>query len=373
MLAVKSSIGGFTSPYVYVIPADTVIFYNATYSAPVENWSTYTDAVGKFIVGTATQIEVAAVTAASGSSTATGTSLSTAGSHSGGSVPTPGGYVSINTSRKAAGEHTHAITAAGTASTELKPIATNITVLRTTTTQQFFPANTIHINATNLVSGTQKLAATSNRYIACGTSVADIAATTHTMTLTAALYNSGSHGHSFSPHNEYGSTATSSLQTNWTTSFTSNHTHVVTATAVINALKGKLLKLWVAAARRLPANATIVMYCGNISLLPSYWKICDGTNGTVDMREYFLGYATSALTDHGAVTSETNTYTYTGPTVATDPYAHRHFGTGTSYYTSAYRNHGDQVVTHAHAVAGGVVSSTALPAYIKLAFIQLVI
>ena len=49
MLSVKSSIGGFTSPYVYVIPADTVIFYNATYSAPVENWSTYTDAVGKFI------------------------------------------------------------------------------------------------------------------------------------------------------------------------------------------------------------------------------------------------------------------------------------------------------------------------------------
>jgi hypothetical protein len=115
------------------------------------------------------------------------------------------------------------------------------------------------------------------------------------------------------------------------------------------------------------------MYCGNISILPSYWKICDGTNGTVDMQEYFLGYATSALTAHGAVTSATNTYTYTGPTAATDPYTHLHYLSGSSYYTSAYRNHGGTSVTHTHAVAGGVVSSTAVPANIKLAFIQLII
>jgi hypothetical protein len=203
--------------------------------------------------------------------------------------------------------------------------------------------------------------------------VADTAANTHTMTLTAAIYDSGSHGHSYTPHDEYGSTATSSLQTNYSSGYNSNHTHVVTATAAITALKGKLLKLWIAAARRLPANATIVMYCGDISILPSYWKICDGTNGTVDMQGYFLGYATSALTAHGAVTSATNTYTYTGPTAATDPYTHLHYLSSTSYYTSAYRNHGGTVVTHTHAVAGGVVASTALPANIKLAFIQLII
>jgi len=374
MLSVKSTLGGFTSPYVYIIPVDSVIFYNGTYSAPVDGWDIYTDAASKFIVGTATQGEIATSTAASGSSTATGTSLSTAGAHTGGSVLVSGGSGSLTTSRKSAGEHTHAITAGGTASTELKPVCTTITVLRTTTEQRFFPANTIHINGTNLVSGTQKLAATSNRYISGGSAVTDTAATSHTMTLTAANYSSGAHGHAIAPHDEYGTPQPFSFQTSYSSGASpSNHTHVVTATATINALRGKLLKLWIAASRRLPANATIVMYCGNLSLLPPYWKVCDGTNGTIDMQGYFLGYATSSATAHGAVTSESTTYTTTGPTAASDPYIHSHYDRSDVYYTQVYKNHTSGVFTHAHTVAGGSVTSNALPANIKLAFIQLVI
>jgi hypothetical protein len=374
MLSVKSSLGGFTSPYVYAIPADTVIFYNGTYSAAVDGWDIYTDAANKFIVGTATQAEIATTAAASGSSTATATSLSTAGSHYGPDILVAGGYgASPTSSRRSSGEHTHSITANGTASTELKPVGTTITMLRTATEQRFFPANTIHINGTNLVSGTQKLAATSNRYIAGGSAVADTAATSHTMTLTAALYSSGSHSHSLSPYNEYTSTQTSSLQSNGTSYPPSSHTHVVTATATINALKGKLLKLWIAASRQLPKSATVVMYCGNLSLLPPYWKVCNGANGTIDMQGYFLGYATSSATAHGTVTSETNTYTTTGPTAASDNYAHAHYSGGSSYYTQMYVNHSSGTFSHTHAVAGGSVTSDAVPANIKLAFIQLVI
>jgi hypothetical protein len=373
LLAVKSSLGGFTSPYVYTIPADTVIFYNGTYSAAVDGWDIYTDAANKFIVGTATQAEIATTAAASGSSTATATSLSTAGAHSGASVPTAGGYVSLSSARNSAGEHTHAITANGTDSSELKPISTTLTMLRTATEQKFFPANTIHINGTNLVSGTQKLAAASNRYISGGSAVTDNAATSHTMTLTAATYSSDSHFHGNPPYTDYGSTQTSSLQTSYQSSAApSTHTHVVTATATINALKGKLLKLWISASRQLPKSATVVMYCGNLSLLPPYWKVCDGTNGTIDMQGYFLGYATSSATAHGTVTSETNTYTTTGPTAASDPYTHAHYARNDVYYTQIYRNHGTSTVTHTHTVAGGSVTTDALPANIKLAFIQLV-
>lgn len=373
LLAVKSSLGGFTSPYVYTIPADTVIFYNGTYSAPVDGWDLYSDAASKFIVGTASQAEVATTTAASGSSTATATSLSTAGAHTGASASVPGGYGSLNSARNSAGEHTHAITAGGTASTEMKPISTTITMLRTTTEQRFFPANTIHINGTNLVGGTQKLAATSNRYISGGSSVVDNAAVNHSMTLTAATYASGSHYHGNPPYTQYGNTQTSSLQTSYGLGAnSSNHTHVVTATASISALKGKLLKLWIAASRQLPKSATVVMYCGNLSLLPAYWKVCDGTNGTIDMQGYFIGYATSAATAHGTVTSETTTYATTGPTAASDPYTHAHFNRSDNYYTQMYEYHSSSTVTHTHTVAGGSVTSDALPANIKLAFIQLV-
>jgi len=373
LLAVKSSLGGFTSPYVYTIPADTVIFYNGTYSAPVDGWDLYSDAASQFIVGTASQAEVATTTAASGSSTATATSLSTAGAHTGASVSVAGGYVSLSSAQRSAGEHTHAITAGGTTSTEMKPISTTITMLRTTTEQRFFPANTIHINGTNLVGGTQKLAATSNRYISGGSSVVDNAAVNHTITLTAATYSSNSHFHGNPPYTDYGSTQTSILQTSYTASASpSTHTHVVSATASISALKGKLLKLWIAASRQLPKSATVVMYCGNLSLLPTYWKVCDGTNGTIDMQGYFVGYATSAATAHGTVTSETTTYATTGPTAASDPYTHAHYSRSDVYYTQIFKNHGQSTVTHTHAVEGGSVTSDALPASIKLAFIQLV-
>ena len=373
LLAVKSSLGGFTSPYVYTIPADSVIFYNGTYSAPVDGWDLYSNAASQFIVGTASQAEVATTTAASGSSTATATSLSTAGAHNGASVSVAGGYVSLSSAQRSAGEHTHAITAGGTTSTEMKPISTTITMLRTTTEQRFFPANTIHINETNLVGGTQKLAATSNRYISGGSSVVDNAAVNHTITLTAATYSSNSHFHGNPPYTDYSGTQPFSLQTSYTSSASpSNHTHVVSATASISALKGKLLKLWIAASRQLPKSATVVMYCGNLSLLPTYWKVCDGTNGTIDMQGYFIGYATSAATAHGTVTSETTTYATTGPTAASDPYTHAHYARSDVYYTQIYKQHGQSTVTHTHAVEGGSVTSDALPASIKLAFIQLV-
>ena len=373
MLSIKSSLGGFTSPYVYAIPADTVIFYNGTYSAPVNGWVLYSDAANKFIIGTGTQGEIGTISAASGSSVATATSLATAGAHTGNEVPTPGGYTALNVGLQSTGEHTHAITANGTDSSELKPINSTITMLRTTTQKQFFPANTIHINQNNLVGGTQKLANTSNRYIAGGSSVTDNAATSHLMTLTATDYSSGSHSHNFAPFTSYGNALTSGLQLSYGSGFDSTHSHVVTATATINALKGKLLKLWIAASAQLPKAATIVMYCGNLSALPVYWKICDGTNGTVDMRGYFLGYANSSLTAHGAVTSETNTYTTSGPTAASDPYTHLHFLRSDSYYTQVYKYHGTTTVTHTHAISGGSVTSDALPANIKLAFIQLVL
>jgi hypothetical protein len=377
MLSVKSSFGGFTSPYVYAIPADTVIFYNGTYSAAVDGWDIYTDAASKFIVGTATQGEVATTAAASGSTVAAVGSLSTAGLHYGATVNSVGGAGAYDTNMISTGDHTHTVTPSSiTDSSELKPISTTITVLRTTTEQRFFPANTIHINGTNLVNGTQKLAVTSDRYVSGGSAVTDNAATSHNPSFTVSSYNSGSHNHvvyvGASGTVQTGATSGSSTS-RYLTSTTSNHTHVLTGSASITALKGKLLKLWIAAARQLPKSATVVMYCGNLSLLPPYWKVCDGTNGTIDMRGYFLGYATSSATAHGTVTSESTTYSTTTPTAASDNYTHAHYSLSTSIYSFLYRPHGLGSFAHTHTVNGGSLTTDAFPANIKLAFIQLVI
>ena len=377
MLSVKSSLGGFTSPYVYAIPADTVIFYNGTYSAAVDGWDIYTDAANKFIVGTATQGEIATTAAASGSTIAAATGLGTAGAHYGSSVNATGGAGTADSNLVTAGDHTHTVTPSSiTLTTELKPISTTITMLRTATEQRFFPANTIHINDTNLVGGTQKLAATSNRYISGGSSVTDNAATTHTPTFTVSNYSSGSHNHlqyvGVSGTQRSGAT-TGASQSAYVGASSTSHSHVLTGSASITALKGKLLKLWVAASRQLPKSATVVMYCGNLSLLPSYWKVCDGTNGTIDMRGYFIGYATSSGTAHGTVTSESTTYATTNPTAASDNFTHAHFTLSTSIYSFLYIPHASTSFPHTHTVSGASLTTDAFPANIKLAFIQLVI
>lgn len=376
MLSVKSSFGGFTSPYVYIIPADSVILYNGTYSAAVDGWDIYSAAANSFIVGTATQGEIATATAASGSTVAAVTSLATAGLHYGSGVSGAGGSGSASYDNISAGDHTHTVTPASiTLSTEMKPISTTITMLRTLTEQRFFPANTIHINGTNLVSGTQKLAATSNRYVSGGSTVTDNAATSHAPTFTVATISSGSHNHtpyvgSGSVATGYGTGASNPLYVGASSTF---HNHVVAGSASITALKGKLLKLWIAAARQLPKSATVVMYCGNLSLLPSYWKVCDGTNGTMDMQGYFVGYATSSATAHGAVTSESTTYSNTAPTAASDNFSHAHYVLGVSTASSQTYPHGQGNFAHTHTVNGGSLTTDAFPANIKLAFIQLVI
>lgn len=378
MLSVKSSFGGFTSPYVYVIPADTVIFYNGTYSAPVDGWDIYSTAANRFIVGTATQGEVGTTTAASGSTVASVSSLATAGLHYGTEVNSVGSAGSLDSNMVYAGDHTHTVTPSSiTDSTEMKPISTTITMLRTATEQRFFPANTIHIGSTNVFGGTQKLAATSDRYVSGGSAVTDNAAVTHTASFTVSTYNSGSHSHvpyvGASGTVRTGATSGGATTSRYLTGTDSTHSHGLTAAASITALKGKLLKLWVVASKQLPQSSVVVMYCGNLSTLPSYWKVCDGTNGTVDMQGYFLGYATSAATTHGTVTSESTTYSTSGPTVASDNYTHQHYALFTSNLSSLSRPHTTMSFPHTHAVSSGSLTTNAFPANIKLAFIQLVI
>jgi hypothetical protein len=255
----------------------------------------------------------------------------------------------------------------------MKPISTTMTMLRTTTEQRFFPANTIHIGETNIFGGTQKLAATSDRYVSGGSAVTDNPAAAHAAVFTVSSYNSDSHIHRAVGTTYRTGATTGTNHAAYVSGGGASHVHALTAAASITALKGKLLKLWIAASKQLPKSSVVVMYCGDISTLPLYWKICDGTNGTVDMRGYFLGYATSAATAHGAVTSETTTYATSGPTIASDNYTHAHYILGMSISSTLYRPHGLDNLVHTHAISGGSLTTDAFPANIKLAFIQLVI
>jgi hypothetical protein len=129
-----------------------------------------------------------------------------------------------------------------------------------------------------------------------------------------------------------------------------------------------------------PAGA-ILMWSGTLASVPSGWKLCDGTNGTPDLRDRFI-YGWTAGADPGG-TGGTSTHSHD------DHAAHSH-GPGTLGGTTGVNStqsaqlvgvinvaadghtHGFSVTTGATANNSAQSHSSAnhLPPYFKLAFIM---
>jgi hypothetical protein len=362
----------------YIIPANSIILYNGTYTSAIGSWDLYAAANNMLIVGTATQGSIATTQVSSGGSNSTLGTMSTGGDHYGNGLNIVGGGGNINGYgyQTLAGGHTHTSwdISSASANSAIKPVHTKFTFLKTSTDTTTFPANTVHISSTSLYTGaTQQLAATSDRYIVGSNARTDVAATTHSMTYTASS-DTINHSHSGGSLTRVTATVYGTLQNTGSSNQVINgHNHTLTKTVAIDKLKGKLLKLWLSAQSQIPKSSLVLMYSGDLSLLPSYWKVCDGTNGTIDMQGYFLGYATSSATAHDTVTSANTQYTLTDPTAtATGSWTHSHFGAIQAYYTSMYAYHSMTDTSHTHGMSGGTIYSNYEPDHFKLAFIQLV-
>jgi hypothetical protein len=141
-----------------------------------------------------------------------------------------------------------------------------------------------------------------------------------------------------------------------------------------------------------PASGTtfpaggIIIWSGAIGAVPSGWYLCDGTNGTPDLRNRFIVGAGSTYSvggSGGSADAITVTHTHTATSVVTDP-GHVHTysmagGTGApiaagAAISTATANTGSQVtgVTVATTNANAGVSGTNanLPPYWALAYIQ---
>jgi hypothetical protein len=237
--------------------------------------------------------------------------------------------------------------------------------LRASSNQTTFPTNTIHINPSNKNSWTQTLATTYNRYVrGVSTGVAEVNAIGQSVSGTTST--DGSHDHL------QGGVRSSSSAGSGTPNVASGtgqlHNHSATVTVTPDSITGKLLKMWIAASADPAFATTIVLYDGTLSSLPSYWKVCDGANGTVDMRGYFLGYSTSA-SDHAVATANTLTVSSSG---AYGDWTHQH-ATAVNV-GSAFRvdqtGHQSQSFSHTHTVTAVGGSATHDPGTYRVAFIQ---
>ena len=128
----------------------------------------------------------------------------------------------------------------------------------------------------------------------------------------------------------------------------------------------------------------IILWSGSTGSVPSGWYLCDGTNGTPDLRNSFIvgagnTYAVGATggTADAIVVSHTHTATVTDP-------GHHHLGSVYNYYNgstggggfvsgvnqSAVTTDSTTGITVANASAGTSGTNQNLPPYYALAYIQ---
>ena len=385
----------------YIIPANSIILYEGA-NPNLAGWTPYTAADNKYIKGTTSQARIEATTTASGN-VAANLAFATAGEHAGGGTflntwfAYPGTFGSTQALTSGpAGGHTHDATIPARPVANALPWTSTITVLLATINHELFPENTLHIKDIGLTGWHQKLATNPGsptfntiRNIRGGpaslrpaepviisANLATVSTTTngtHDHYIADTAYRNPATGTSLggSSYNPPSPTFVGS-QTVFPTA--QSHSHSVSSSFNVRNLQSKALKLWRAAQAAGPLPNTMIMYAGTISALPSYWKICDGTNGTIDMSNVYLSHSSSSATAHGAPFSRDISFT---ATTSPDPWTHNHgygFGSvgngGTA--TKPYQ-HTSTPAPHFHTLASITnMTETYEPNTIELAFIQFI-
>ena len=113
----------------------------------------------------------------------------------------------------------------------------------------------------------------------------------------------------------------------------------------------------------IPVGA-VVFWPGSVVSIPAKWQLCDGTNGTEDLRGVFLVGAGGSYNpgDTGGAASNDLSHTHTSGTLAADNDAHDHdinttqyaMAVGSTVYSTATATELD---THNHDVSGSVASA----------------
>ena len=371
---------GFNTPYVvpdyWRIPTGTIIMYSGASDPGLTGWTRYSAADGKFIKGTATQAEIGTITANNNASLgAGGSSTGTAGYHSSPSTTVKENGVAnpqnstVFTYQQGAGDHSHTVFYSISTGNDLNPASTDYILLQSTKTHQYFPANAILSKATQITGSTQEVGTTDYRYIRGGATYANTSATTRTISGSTDSQGTHSHGPSSYLGSTFATGTSGSVNQAENNIQGLGHSHTISGTISGSRLTGKILKLWKLASQMLAEDNIVVMYTGNIANLPSYWKVCDGTNGTPNMVNFFLGYSNLAATAHDTST------TYSAPVstggLSTNSWTHQHTGTPvTRTGTNTSYLHASTSVSHSHTISTPSVA-TFQPDEIKLCFIQL--
>jgi len=274
------------------------------------------------------------------------TTTTTSGAHTGGLQSAYGtdwgnGSGKPGTTYTPQGAHDH------TVDFSYKPESSNLKLIQATA-KSFVPENGILFSDGEISNAIAFDALEANGGYAKGFSVTGAGAAAHSIATNSSIM---SHDHMTMWPNmaDFGCGNTNTWQG---TQFA--HDHTLANTTVTGQIKHVVLRAWKAAAARIGGNP-IVMYQSDI--IPEGWLKCDGTLGTLDLRDCFIK---ASATGDGTI-SGNNQLVVDG---LTDSFGHTHMYTGPATM-SCDRQH-PELVDHDHAITW---SGEGLPPWFALNFI----
>jgi len=147
--------------------------------------------------------------------------------------------------------------------------------------------------------------------------------------------------------------------------FAGDHDHTATVSYTQSTIPSRLFNLWQLVVKTSPTKDIILMYVGSLSALPKPWYVCNGENGTVDIRDTIIGYSTGnawgnivtsdATAAQGSVTTNSDIHTHSG-------------GYDISAESGAPGYHTNYTWSHTHTVS--VAVGNYFPSSLNVAFIQ---
>lgn len=337
----------------FVVPAGLIVCFDDT-SIP-SGWTRFSAADDKHIIGAGSSYNVAD-TGGANTLTLSAKTSNSQGGHTGSSAldataPDSGG--GDHTGNSSAGSHSHDFTVSATT---LEPDYRQVVLIKADSAQPNLPAKTLilwHNPAADPSGLTQQYTADDDKMVRAGSSITSGGDNTvESVTSTT----SGSHQHVHTAGQGGG-------DGQWHDTGAGGHSHSVTLTATFN-VKEVLLGLWTDAAAVFDLAANHIAMYENTTP-PSGWYLCDGNNGTPDMRDYFLGVANNANQN---TSQGDNTLTATHPSYSWS-HGHRTTVRTVNETTGSYGYHHTETLgSHAHTLS--LTDSDYIPAYYSLAFIM---
>ena len=329
-----------------------------------DGWELFNAANDKFIIGAGGTYAVGA-TAASTSGPWTG-SVSGGAHNKSNDFPSPAAgpssvpaYYNPASDTGTVGNHTHTWSVPSVNENILR--RENVLVRKITSDGLLIPSTVRVFGLSNIITPATKNTSFNGRLLMPKTISANAGVSTQAGTNITTGSGNDSHQHysSFlSTANTFGGVG--SVQARNHNSAGGVHTHSASVVPTFNP-KRKKLCCFEAAIDYEVVPGMIWLWSGSIGALPTDYVLCDGTNGTPDMRDYFVEFSDTSGTASGNNTMNLN--------ATTDNNGHSHYGavlTSVSI-TNAYGHAYTQ--SHNHTISA---SSSYVPKYYALAFIMYV-